>query len=384
MTETLMQGKQPAVMTGPDVQMRVLNRVAIVTLNRPSALNALSHDMVRQLLVLLEQCRDDDGIVALVLQGAGQKGFCAGGDVRALYHLAQKGQKDGNDGWLQFFVDEYRLDYALHQFPKPVVALMDGITMGGGMGLGQAAHLRVVTERTKMAMPETRIGFLPDVGATHFLSVMPIELELYVGLTGITLTGADALQCHLADICVPANWLATFEDRLEHMPLDEPILPCLRRVFEPPQNTIAHAPLAQVMPWITHYFDPHSSVDQIVAKLQSGLECVTGNPEPKAQWMQVTLEALTANSPMMLHVTREALLRGRRMSLAECFRMELDIVARVIQEGDFCEGVRAHLIDKDHRPRWSPPTLSQVAPTDVLPFLSSPWDPEKHPLAGLG
>ncbi len=174
----------------PTILFRVVNRVAIVTLNRPSALNALSHEMVRELSILIERCRTDDDIVAVVLRGAGEKGFCAGGDVRALYRMAT--QKD--TGWQQFFIDEYRLDYALHRFPKPVVALLDGITMGGGMGLGQGAKLRIVTDRTKIAMPETRIGFLPDVGATRFLGVMPAEVELYVGLTGATLSGADALR----------------------------------------------------------------------------------------------------------------------------------------------------------------------------------------------
>ncbi|CAJ0813088.1 1,4-dihydroxy-2-naphthoyl-CoA synthase [Ralstonia wenshanensis] len=366
----------------PEVLMRVVNRVAIITLNRPAALNALSHGMVRQLATLLEQCRHDDGIVALVLRGAGQKGFCAGGDVRTLYQLAQQGRMDGDDGWLQFFVDEYRLDYALHRFPKPIVALMDGITMGGGMGLGQAARLRVVTERTKMAMPETRIGFLPDVGATRFLSVMSPELELYVGLTGVTLTGADALHCHLADVCVPAEWLASFEERLQRMPHDGDLMQALRRVFEPPCNVVPHAPLAQATPWVLRYFDRRSSVDRIVATLRESLEREQAR-EPR-QWLQATLDAMTSHSPTMLHVTREALLRGRQLSLAECFQMELGIVARGIQDGDFCEGVRAHLVDKDHRPGWAPATLPQVRPERVRHFLTSPWRAEGHPLAGLG
>jgi len=147
-----------AVAAEPTILFRVLNRVAIVTLNRPAALNALSHEMVRELAALIERCRSDDGIVAVVLRGAGEKGFCAGGDVRELYRMRTRGES----GWQAFFIDEYRLDYALHTFPKPIVALLDGISMGGGMGLGQAAKLRVVTERTKIAMPETRIGFLPD------------------------------------------------------------------------------------------------------------------------------------------------------------------------------------------------------------------------------
>lgn len=368
--------------TQEEVLFRVVNRVAIVTLNRPAALNALSHGMVRMLADLLERCRNDDSIVALVLRGAGDKGFCAGGDVRALYQLARA----GNPAWQDFFIDEYRLDYALHTFDKPIVALLDGITMGGGMGLGQAASLRVVTERTKIAMPETRIGFLPDVGATHFLSSMPVEAALYMGLTGVTLTGADALMCQLADICVPSEWLASFEMRLERMPTDAAtsagLLYALRGVFEPPSNLVPHAPLGPFTQLIMRYFDRRSGIDRIVASLRHDLEREA--PREVRQWQQATYDALTAHSPTMLHVTREALLRGRQMLLADCFRMELGIGARAVADGDFCEGVRAHLVDKDRRPRWAPATLAEVRPERVRHFLSSPWRRDAHPLADLG
>ncbi|WP_233835027.1 enoyl-CoA hydratase/isomerase family protein [Paraburkholderia sp. ZP32-5] len=361
-----------------EILFRVVNRVAIVTLNRPAALNALSHAMVRELAVLLEHCRNDGGIVALVLKGAGDKGFCAGGDVREVDRLAAA----GDPRWLAFFVDEYRLDYALHTFPKPVVALLDGIAMGGGMGLGQAARLRIVTERSRIAMPETRIGFVPDVGASHFLSVMPAELALYVGMTGATLSGADALRLQLADLCVPADWLASFDERLQRMPHDGEPLAALRAVFEPPCNIVPHAPLESLTPLIMRHFDRRSGVERIVATLRQDLE---REPRREArQWLQATCDALTSLSPTMLHVTREALLRGRQMTLAECFRMELGIVKRAIDEGDFREGVRAQLIDKDRQPRWSPATLAEVRPERVRHFLASPWTDGAHPLAGLG
>jgi enoyl-CoA hydratase/carnithine racemase len=375
-------GTMQPVEAEPAVLYRVVNRVAIMTLNRPSALNALSHEMVRELFVLIERCRTDDDIVAVVLRGAGEKGFCAGGDVRELHRLAGLGQKEGEHGWQQFFIDEYRLDYVLHTFPKPVVALLDGISMGGGMGLGQGAQLRIVTERTKIAMPETRIGFLPDVGATRFLSVMPVEVELYVGLTGVTLSGADALRCQLADLCVPTEWLATFEERLQRMPTDGALLPALRAVFEPPCNIIPHAALGPFTQLIMRHFDRRSGVDRIVASLYHDLD--REPPREVRQWLQSTYDALTTHSPTMLHVTREALLRGRQMTLAECFRMELGIVTRVIEEGDFCEGVRAHLVDKDRKPRWAPATLAEVRPERVRHFLSSPWRCDAHPLAALG
>ncbi|EEA04288.1 Enoyl-CoA hydratase/isomerase [Burkholderia sp. H160] len=368
--------------TEQNVLFRVVNRVAIVTLNRPAALNALSHEMVHDLTAIVERCRNDGDIVALVLRGAGAKAFCAGGDVRSLYETRRR----NDNSWEQFFVDEYRLDYALHTFPKPVVALLDGITMGGGMGLGQAARLRIVTERTKIAMPETRIGFLPDVGATRFLSVMPVEVELYVGLTGVSLTGAEALQFGLADACVPSEWLETFEERLLRIATADAsaddLTQALRTVFEPPCNIVPHASLSMFMPWIVRHFDRGAAIERIVATLRQDME--REHPREVRQWLQTTYDAMTSHSPTMLYVTRDALLRGRQMTLAECFRMELGIVSRAIEDGDFSEGVRAHLVDKDRKPRWAPATLSAVRPERVRQFLASPWRPSAHPLADLG
>jgi len=373
---------QAATEAEKDVLFRVVNRVAIVTLNRPAALNALSHAMVRELAVLIERVREDESIVALVLEGAGPKGFCAGGDVRALYQLARARERDGTNGWQQFFVDEYRLDYALHTFSKPLVALLDGVTMGGGMGLGQAAALRVATSRTKIAMPETRIGLLPDVGATHFLAKMLVEMELYVGLTGATLTGADAVRCRLADACVPGEWLDGYEARLAAAQWTGDVRAVLREVFVAPCHEAGEGALASFAPLIERHFERGSRVEQIVASLRADLE--REHTESERKWLEATLEALTHYSPTMLEVTREALLRGRQMTLAESFRMELGIVGRAIEEGDFCEGVRAHLVDKDRKPRWAPATLVEVRPERVQHFLSSPWRGEAHPLADLG
>jgi enoyl-CoA hydratase/carnithine racemase len=363
------------------VLSHVVNGVAILTLDRPQALNALSHAMVRSLAEQIERCRNDDAIVAMVLRGSGEKGFCAGGDVRALYHAANAGRIEGEDGWRQFFIDEYRLDFALHAFPKPIVALADGITMGGGMGLAQAATLRVATERSKIAMPETRIGFVPDVGATRFLSVMPPELALYVGLTGAVLSGADAVRCSLADVCVPSEWLHGFEARLAGLPPDQ-VRPRLREAFVPPTAPLPLAPIDAVLPAIEKHFDVRFGVEEMAASLAAAL---ISNPHPELRaWLQTALDALHGYSPTMLHVTREAILRGRRISLADAYRMELGIVSRAIEEGDFREGVRAHLIDKDRTPRWHPASLADVRPERIAHFLSSPWPRARHPLADLG
>ncbi|MCP3721087.1 enoyl-CoA hydratase/isomerase family protein [Paraburkholderia sp. CNPSo 3281] len=375
-----------------EVLFRVVNRCAVVTLNRPQALNALTHSMVRELAVILERVRADDHILALVLEGQGPKGFCAGGDVRTLYQQAKARERQGSNGWQQFFVDEYNLDYALHTFEKPIVALMDGVTMGGGMGLAQAADLRVATPRTKIAMPETRIGLLPDVGATSFMSRMDPALELYVGLTGAQLSGADAVYCHLADVCVEAQSLEGYEDRLREVEWVESdtvasVLAVLRKVFAGHDQGTANSVLPSFLPLINRYFDSGRTVKQMASDLQGDLladDLDKQHTEAERKWLEAALDALTQCSPLMLEVTREALISGREMTLAQCFRMELGVVRRALEEGDFCEGVRALLIDKDRNPHWKLHALMEVWPQHIQHYLSCPWGTDSHPLVALG
>jgi enoyl-CoA hydratase/carnithine racemase len=359
------------------LDFRLTNRVAIITLNRPEVLNALSHAMVREMERMVERCRTDREVAAVVLRGAGVKGFCAGGDVRALYQAATLGY--GN--WRQFFVDEYRLDFALHSLHKPLVALMDGVTMGGGMGLAQAASLRIVTERTRLAMPEARIGFVPDAGATRFLAHLPVELALYAGLTGQPFTGADAIRYGLADAYAPSRSLQGFERRLGMLDLGD-VRQSIKDVFVSPANAVAPSAITGFMPLIREHFAAKCTVEETVESIGRALE--RDRPADEREWLQTTLDALLAGSPLMLNVTREALLRGRQMSLAECFRMEFDLATRAIEVGDFCEGVRARLIDKDSAPRWMFRALRDVNPVIVRRFLSRPSRVGAHPLADLG
>ncbi|SAK80742.1 enoyl-CoA hydratase/isomerase [Caballeronia catudaia] len=361
----------------PEVAFEIVNRVAIVTLDRPHAMNALSHDMIALLADCFATCAEDDAILAVVLRGAGDKAFCAGGDVRKLYHAVRNDPHHATP-WLKFFIDEYRLDYTIHRFAKPVIALMDGIVMGGGMGLAQGAALRIATERTRMAMPETRIGLLPDVGATHFLRVLPRDLALYVGLTGASLSGADAKRIGLADECVPSAWLRGFIERLETVRWHDAqdAMTQLRRVFVPSANIERHAPVDELRAQIRRHFTACATggAERIAASLAADAD---------NEWSRATLGTLERHSPTMLEVTYHALLRGRQMSLADCFRMELGVVYRAIDDGDFVEGVRALIIDKDQRPRFAPTTLAQVRAERVQHFLSSPWRKEMHPLAEL-
>ncbi|WP_456281092.1 enoyl-CoA hydratase/isomerase family protein [Cupriavidus sp. JZ107] len=371
-----------------EVRFEVINRVGLVTLNRPRQLNALSYPMIVALRRQLRQWASQDAqdsIVAVVLRGAGDKAFCAGGDIRVLYDsyrdaAARRGGDDGEPLYRRFFVDEYQLDFELHRYPKPVAALMDGIVMGGGMGLAQAAPLRIVTERSRIAMPETGIGLVPDVGASHFLSRMTPELALYVGLTGVTLGAADTLLCGLADVATDSASLVELETTLAS--IDWPasdrdtVLATLRRALAPASpSTAADAPLLKVLPALLRHF----RADATPASILQGL---AGEQDPCcADWAAKTATLLRGRSPLMTAVTRELLLRGRRLDLADCFRMELDVVSHAFTDGDFIEGVRALIVDKDQTPRWRVDSHDAVDPDAVRGFFVSPWEGERHPLS---
>ena len=308
----------------------VRDGVATVTLNRPKALNALSFAMLRALSEWLERWRADEDVHTIVLRGAGTKAFCAGGDVREVMASHAGGGRPGDD----FFPFEYDLDLRIHRYPKPIVALLDGIVMGGGMGISQGAQLRLVGDRTRMAMPETAIGLFPDVGGSFFLSRTPGRIGEYLGLTGITINAADAIYAGLADIYTGSHDVA------------------------PPGE------LERLRPAIDRHF-ALASVEEIVASLQSG------GDQAHAAWAQETVKVLAQRSPTMLKVTLEQVRRGRALDLAACFAMELGIVRRCLDHGDFAEGIRAMLVDKDRNPRWNPATLAEVTPAMVESFFTS-------------
>ena len=338
--------------TTSDLLAHVERGVATATLNRPSALNALSWDMIVGLRKLLDAWEQDGNVRVVVLRGAGEKAFCAGGDIRAFYRQFQgHGRVDH-----EFFEVEYALDYRIHTYAKPIVAWIDGVVMGGGMGLSQGAALRVVGERTRMAMPETAIGLFPDVGGSYFLSRTPGALGFYIGLVGPTLDAADALYAGLADIYLtPASlerldeWIATapmetIASRDDRARLDRSELETLRDGIE------------------RHFNAP--SVEAIVESLPH---------EPvHREWAQRTREALLRNSPLSLKLTHEQLRRGRHMTLADCFRMELGLVRAALDHSDFFEGIRALLIDKDRKPRWDPARLEDVTAQHVDQFFHQP------------
>ncbi|PTB21801.1 enoyl-CoA hydratase/isomerase family protein [Trinickia symbiotica] len=357
------------------VMFRVVNRVAIITLNRPSALNTLSPEMVRELTLHIEHCGVDRDIAAVIVMGMGDT-FCAGVDLRTLYLAAMAGDKK----WRQLIADEYRLIFTFQQLKKAVVAVMDGFSTGGGIGLVQCASLRIVSERSRFQVNGPRIGFVPDGGATWFLGKLPVELMLYIGLTSATITGADAIGCGLADAYASSSSLRGFERRLNLLDASD-LRQSLREVFVSPSDVAPDTSLAAFLPLIREHFAAHYSVEQCIGSLSNGFS--RESDAAKRAWFQATLDSLRAHSPLMLNVMREALLRGRKMTLAENYRMEFDLTMRAIEVGDFCEGVRAHVIDGDNAPRWMFPTLEDVN-SAVLDKFFSPWTCcAPHPLASL-
>lgn len=349
------------------------NGVAVLTLNRPAALNALSLGMIVALRRELAAHAVEAVVRAVLLQGAGGKAFCAGGDIRALYESF----KVTGSVHREFFVAEYLLDYSLYSYPKPHAVLMDGITLGGGMGLAQGSTLRIVGDRTRMAMPEVGIGFFPDVGASHFLSRLRGALGMYLALTGTQIRAADALYCGLADVYLPAAAIASFTDDLATLYWTCDPAADLRQFIQDRATSIAaEAPLAALRPAIDEHFSL-PTVRAILASLESETRPAF------SEWAKQTARLMRTRSPTMLAVTFRQLQRGKDMTLAECFRMELAMAQQCFEQGDFLEGVRALIVDKDNAPRWTPNRIENVTDATVDEFFRNRWTAATHPLADL-
>jgi enoyl-CoA hydratase len=364
-----------------------VGHLGLITLNRPKALNALSLAMVRELNHVLQQWQDDAQVRAVVVRGSNKEGpfgaFCAGGDIRYFHQAALSGDVTLED----FFTEEYSLNHLIQNYPKPYIALMDGIVMGGGMGISQGAALRVVTERTKMAMPETHIGLFPDVGGGYFLgrctgSVCPAYMGEYLALTGYVLRGGESLHVGLADVCVDSSTLPALWDglRQQDWTSGEAVVVWLRSQ----SKTTTEQALAQAPAW------QHAPIDQVfgLATVAAMEQALQGADE----WSVQTLKALHHQSPLMLCVTLEQIRRGRHMTLADNLRMERDLVRHCFQtdhlsrrgvSSETVEGIRALAVDKDHAPKWQPARIADVTPEMVQPFFDSPWPASAHPLRHL-
>lgn len=361
----------------------VAGSVGLITLNRPEALNALSLQMVRDLSALLLKWRDDPMVTAVAVRGSNKAGvfgaFCAGGDIRFFHQAALAGDPQLED----FFTEEYTLNHLIHHYPKPYIAFMDGIVMGGGMGISQGASLRMVTERTKMAMPETNIGLFPDVGGGYFLSRCPGHVGEYLAMTGQVIQGGEAIAVGLADVLTTSAELAEWWSLLGA----DDGRSVADKLSDIRQRSLAATRLAHAAQ--PAWRDP--SLDTVfgLSSVAAMVEALTRGGEG---WAAQTLQTLRQRSPLMLHVVLEQLRRGRHLSLADDLRMERDLVRHCFHtkhlqrsgaKSETVEGIRALAVDKDHQPQWLPERLEEVSADMVAPFFVSPWPRHGHPLQYL-
>jgi enoyl-CoA hydratase/carnithine racemase len=330
-----------------DILFERRGAAGLITLNRPQALNAVTHDMVLALRAQLEEWGRDPAITRVVITAAGGRAFSAGGDIRALYDLAQAGRYTEAQ---QFWRDEYPLNVAIKNFRKPYVALIDGIVMGGGVGVSVHGSHRVAGDRFQFAMPEVGIGFFPDVGATWFLPRMPGELGTYCGLTGERFGSADAVAAGLATHRVPS---ARFDALLDGLTGTVSVDALLAAFAEP----AGEGAIVLRRGAIDRLF-AGSKVEDILA----ALERETGD---EAEWARKTAATICAKSPLSLKLALAQVRRGNAWDFETCMRAEFRIVSRVIHGSDFYEGVRAVIVDKDNKPRWRPATLAEVSAAEV-------------------
>ncbi|WP_030652606.1 MULTISPECIES: enoyl-CoA hydratase/isomerase family protein [Streptomyces] len=338
--------------TGSDpdhVLLRTEGHAAYITLNRPEALNALSHPMVLRIEEALTTWADDPAVELVVIDGAGERALCAGGDIRAIHADARTGGSASADFWR----DEYRLNALIARYPKPYVALMDGIVMGGGVGVSAHGSVRIVTERSRVAMPETGIGFVPDVGGTYLLALAPGELGTHLALTGAPVGAADALLCGLADHFVPSAALPSLARELA---VDRVHTVLERHVAEPPAGSLATS-----REWIDHCYAADTA-EEIVARLLASGVPAAGD----------AADTLRSKSPTAVKVTLAALRRARRLGpLERVLEQEYRVSCAALSSPDLVEGIRAQVIDKDRDPRWSPAALEAVTAADVDRFFAA-------------
>jgi enoyl-CoA hydratase/carnithine racemase len=361
-----------------EVITEIRGQVGLITLSRAKALNALSLGMVRSLTATLLAWKDDTGVKAVAIRGSTKAGvfggFCAGGDIRFFHQAALAGNPTLED----FFTEEYALNHLIHHYPKPYIAFMDGIVMGGGMGISQGASHRLVTEHTKMAMPETNIGLFPDVGGGYFLSRCPGRAGEWLALTGDVIDGTTAVALGLADQLVASARLSEAWEALTTLewtgaaPLDA-------------WSAIFLGAARADSTWASGQIDQFFALETVPAIVQA-LEA------DSSDWAQHTAATLRKRSPLMLHVVLEQVRRARSMTLADDLRMERGMVrhcfftAHLGRSGatsETVEGIRALAVDKDHMPRWNPARIEDVTADMVAPFFDSPWPVHAHPLRDL-
>ena len=331
-------------MAGSDILFDRRGAAGVITLNRPQALNAVTHEMVRALAATLAQWRDDPAVTRVVITAAGERAFSAGGDIRALYDLGKAGRQEEA---LIFWRDEYPLNALIKHYPKPYVALIDGIVMGGGFGISMHGSHRVAGDRFRFAMPEVGIGFFPDVGATYLLPRLPGESGTYIALTGERLTGNEAVATGVATHRIPSVNLADLSAALT---TDDPVDAVLARFAAP----VGEAAILERQAAIERLF-AHDRVEDILTALDR---------EDNA-WAAATAATIRTKSPTSLKIALRQMRSGKCLTFTAAMRTEFRIVSRIVHGHDFYEGVRAVIIDKDNAPRWRPAALGALSEADV-------------------
>lgn len=339
-----------------DLIIRQDGRAGRITLNRPKALNALTYDQSLAIERTIDQWANSDDIQLVIIDGAGERAMCAGGDVQALYEQ----RADGGVSASQFWRDEYRLNSKISRYPKPFVALMDGIVMGGGIGLGGHASHRIVTERSMLAMPETTIGLIPDVGGTWLLANAPGHMGEYLGLLGERMGAADAIFTGFADTFVASEQLEKLVAALCE-PAGDPIGVTVASFADAPPPTVHADRQADIDAVFCA-----ASLEDIIAKLQAS----------DADWSDRAVKAIAQRSPLSLKLTLAAVRQARTFkSLEDALKIEFRLCSKLARHGEFFEGIRALLIDKDKAPKWNPETVASISDAMVADFMG--------PLEGL-
>lgn len=360
-----------------EVPLRGGRRLGVARLNAPRALNALSRAMIEALDQRLSAWAEADDVAAVWLEGAGDKAFCAGGDIVALYRAIGEGAEAATAFTSDYFSAEYRLDYRIHAYPKPVVVWGNGIVMGGGLGLMAGASHRLATETTRIAMPEITIGLYPDIGASWFLGRMAPGIGAYLGLTGAQLNARDALDLGLADRLVPREareaLLAALGEADFAADAPAAVVDAVLDRFE----ARGQAPAAQLWPHFDHLqlLTARGSLTEAAARILAD--------SSDDSWLAANRQRLAEGCPLSAHLAWTMIQRHRHGSLAQALREELTLSVRCCVEGDLGEGVRALLIDKDKSPRWSHAGLDRVPAAEVEALLRPLWSEESHPLRDL-